>query len=142
MGRDEDVFERKFTLDTRGRVDEQRIGGESHVRVAVCVTRAGLDYMRPFIERIGRELKVVGWDEQTDWLDTIRNFRDKPIAFELRRRWDGDVEYSSEVETTAFDYRTVETKFTVDPLDDVQYPCTVLRHMGKNQKQSRVQLRQ
>jgi len=91
--------------------------------------------------RFDRHNNVIGWDEQTDWLDTIRNFRDKPITLELRRRWNGDVEYSSEVETTSFDFRTVETTFTVDALDEVQYPCTILRHMARNQKQSRVVLR-
>ena len=92
-------------------------------------------------EKHGHQLEVVGWDEQTDWLDTIRNFRDKPITLELRRRWDGDIEYDSEVETSQFDYRTVETKFTVDELDEVQYPCTILRHIGRNQQESRVVLR-
>ncbi len=84
---------------------------------------------------------VDGWDERQGWQDTIRNYRRKPITFELRRIWDGDVDYESEVESTLFDYRTVETKFTIDARDEKIYPCTVVRHHGTNAKQNRVKLK-
>jgi hypothetical protein len=57
---------------------------------------------------------VCGWDEKQQWIHTIRNYREKPIAFELRLMIGGDVEYTSEVQTTLFDYRTTETKLSVD----------------------------
>ena len=88
----------------------------------------------------GREF-VDGWDERSGWVDTIRNYRGKAIAFELRRRWGGDVDYSSEMETTLFDYRTIEAKFTVDARGKRQYPCTVVVHHGTNAKQSRIKLK-
>jgi len=87
----------------------------------------------------GRE-HVDGWDERSQWVDTIRNYRAKPITFELRRIWDGDIEYASEVETTLFDYRTTETVFTIDARDKVEYPATVLQHYGVNTTQSAVKL--
>jgi hypothetical protein len=88
----------------------------------------------------GREW-VDGWDETSDWVDTIRNYRGKPIVFELRRQWGGDVEYASEMETTLFDYRTIEAKFSVDARGKREYPCTVLIHHGKNARQSRIELK-
>jgi len=84
---------------------------------------------------------VVGWDEQSAWVDTVRNYRTKPIAFELRRQWNGDVEYESEMKTTLFDYRTIEAKFPVDARGKKQYPCTVMIHHGRNAKQSRIRLK-
>lgn len=87
-----------------------------------------------------RQEFVDGWDEKSQWVDTIRNYRTKPIALELRRQWDGDVEYSSEVATTLFDYRTPETKFTVGPRGKLEYPAAVTVHMGVNAKQSRVRI--
>ena len=87
----------------------------------------------------GREY-VDGWDERQTWLDTIRNYRSKPIAFELHRRWDGDVDYESEVETGLFDYRTIETRFSVGERGRKQYPAAVLNHHGVNSKQARVHL--
>jgi len=88
-----------------------------------------------------RHNNVSGWDERTQWTDTVRNYRDRPVAFELQRVWEGDVEYASEMATTLFDFRTVEAKFTVAPRDRVAYPATVTRHLGSNQRQQRVELR-
>ena len=88
----------------------------------------------------GRE-HVDGWDERSGWVDTIRNYRTKPITFELRRIWDGDIEYASEVETTLFDYRTTQTVFTIGARDKVEYPATVLQHFDVNAEQSAVELK-
>jgi len=85
--------------------------------------------------------RVVGWDERQQWIHTIRNYREKPIAFELRLQIAGDVEYTSEVKTTLFDYRTTETKLTAAARSKKEYPCTVLIHHGSNAKQSRIKLK-
>jgi hypothetical protein len=87
----------------------------------------------------GREY-VDGWDDRIKWVDTVRNYHDEPITFELRRVWQGDVEYDSEVATTLFDYRTTETTFDVDARDKLEYPATVTTHYGENAKQNRVRL--
>jgi len=84
---------------------------------------------------------VDGWDERTHWVDTIRNYRTKGIKFELRRQWDGDVDYDSEVATTLFDYRTTETTFDIDARSKRQYPATVTVHFGANAAQQRVKLK-
>ena len=83
---------------------------------------------------------VDGWDDKTHWVDTIRNYRTKPITFELRRQWDGDVDYDSEVETTLFDFRTTQTKFSIKARSKTEYPSDVTLHMGANAKQNRVRL--
>jgi len=88
----------------------------------------------------GREY-VVGWDEKTQWVDAIRNYRTKPIRFELRRRWSGHADYFSETGTTLFDYRTIEVTFDVPARGKELYPCTVRTHNGENKKQERVELK-
>jgi hypothetical protein len=85
---------------------------------------------------------VDGWDERTNWVDTIRNYRTKSIKFELRRQWGGDVDYDSEVATTLFDYRTTETTFDIDARSKRQYPATVTAHFGANASQQRVKLKE
>jgi len=85
---------------------------------------------------------VDGWVEKTQWVDTIRNYRTKPIKFELRRQWDGDVDYDSEVATTLFDYRTTDTVFDIGARSKRQYPATVMMHFGTNAKQMRVKLKE
>ncbi len=91
--------------------------------------------------RSGTREYVAGWDERTEWIDTVRNYRTKPITFELRRQWAGHVNYTSEVATKLFDYRTVEAKVTVDARGKREYPATVVRHLGRNAKQSRIDLK-
>jgi len=88
----------------------------------------------------GREY-VDGWDDRQIWIDTIRNYRTKPITFELRRQWNGDVEYDSEVTTTLFDYRTIQVTLTVPARSKKDYPCTVTTRQGVNAKQSRIKLK-
>ncbi|NLF33161.1 MAG: DUF4139 domain-containing protein [Planctomycetes bacterium] len=91
-------------------------------------------------ERNGREW-VEGWDERTRWIDTVRNYRTTPIRFELRRAWDGDIDYTSEIATTLFDYRTIEATFDVPAGASVPYPATVVTHQGTNARQARVNLK-
>ena len=89
---------------------------------------------------VNQQELVDGWDEKVDWLDTVRNYRTKPIKFELRRQWAGDVEFSSEIKTTLFDYRTTEMLFSVEARAKTDIPSTALTHGGTNAKQQRVLL--
>jgi hypothetical protein len=83
---------------------------------------------------------VCGWDERQLWTGTIRNYRLKPIRFDLRLRYGGDVEFESEVKTTSFDYRTVETKMSVTARNRERYPYELEIHLGSNAKQQRVKI--
>ncbi len=85
--------------------------------------------------------RVAGWTEEAKAGDRVRNGRDREIVFELQRVLDGDVEHSSEMETRLFDYRTIDTRFTVSPRGDVVSPSTVVRRHGSSARQNRVQLR-
>ena len=89
----------------------------------------------------GRREVVVGWDERTQWVDSIRNYRTKPIRFELRRVWSGHVEYRAEHETKLFDYRTIEATFSVSARSEVPYAHTVVTHHGANSRQNRIELK-
>jgi len=85
--------------------------------------------------------RVVGWTEEMKFEDRVCNSRDREIVLELQRVHDGDVEYASEIETRLFDYRTIETRFTVKPRGESVYPSTVVRRHGQSQRQNRVALR-
>jgi hypothetical protein len=84
---------------------------------------------------------VHGWDEKTLWTDTIRNYHTKPITFELRRQWPGDIELESEIETTLFDYRTAEMTVEIGSRDKEEYPVTIIQHFGANAKQNAIKLK-
>jgi hypothetical protein len=91
--------------------------------------------------RSGGKEYVDGWDERQQWVDTIGNYCTKTITLELRRQWDGHVDYTSEVATKLFDYRTIEATFRVDARSKREYPCTMVLHQGANKKQSRIDLK-
>jgi len=83
---------------------------------------------------------VVGWDEEQKWTDEIRNYRAKRIKLELRRVYQGDVDFWSEIKTGVFDYQTVEVTLGVRPGTVREYPHTVVIHHGRNAKQTRVRI--
>jgi len=83
---------------------------------------------------------VIGWDEEQRWTDEIRNYRDKPLHFELRRVYKGDVDFKSELKTGVFDYQTIEVKLTVAPGKTAEYPHTVIIHHAHNAKHKRVRI--
>jgi hypothetical protein len=83
---------------------------------------------------------VIGWDEQQSWIHTLRNDRSKPIAFELRLQWAGDVDITPESETTSYDFRTIETKYSVPSREKTAYKFSATIHHGANAKQNRVKL--
>lgn len=85
--------------------------------------------------------KVHGWDERSQWLDEIRNYRAKPIRFELRRIWKGDVELSAEPAVTLFDYRTMDVTVDVAARGRTEISADVLVHHGRNAKQNRIKLK-
>ena len=84
---------------------------------------------------------IIGWDTRTQWVDVVRNYRSKPIRFELHRRWPGHVDYTSPQETTTFDHQTIQAGFSVPPRGKVSYAATVVQHEGRNARQSRIDLR-
>ncbi|MCC7293941.1 MAG: hypothetical protein IT449_17920 [Phycisphaerales bacterium] len=84
--------------------------------------------------------QVSGWDEHGVWTDRIRNYRAKPIDLEMRRAFDGDVVFHSDLNPTLHDYRTVQFKATIQPAEkkDLQYRVTTRN--GYNQKEQHVTL--
>ncbi len=83
---------------------------------------------------------VIGWNETQRWIDTVRNYRGKPIRFELRTRIGGDVEMTYEKPTHSFDFNTVQTDLTVPASGLATYPYKLVIRHGANTKQNRVRL--
>jgi len=104
--------------------------------------RMSVERLNFHFRRVNNRELVDGWDEESQWIDTVRNYRPKQITFELRRRWDGHVDYESELKTTLFDYRTIQATFKVPARGKKQYPCAVVAHHGTNKKQNEINLRQ
>jgi hypothetical protein len=83
---------------------------------------------------------VVGWDDHTQYVQRIRNYTPKPIEVEVRRSFDGHVEFRSSLEAKLFDYRTVEYTAQVPASTTARLPYEVVVRQGRNAKQNNVTL--
>ncbi len=84
---------------------------------------------------------VTGWDEEQKWTDEIRNYRDKPLAVEIRKQFpNGDYDFKSEIGANVFDFQTVEVKLSLKPGARVEYPYILTVRHGANVGQRRVRI--
>ena len=83
---------------------------------------------------------VVGWNERNTFRQQIRNYTAKPINIEIRRNFDGHVDFRSLLEAKLFDFQTVEFATTVAPGAKKDLRYEIVRHQGRNAKQNNVTL--
>ncbi|MCG3137031.1 MAG: hypothetical protein HJJLKODD_00872 [Phycisphaerae bacterium] len=77
--------------------------------------RAGADiYFSPTEgHRIEIDDNVVGWWDHEQWVERIRNYSGKEVNVEIRRAFDGHVEYASSLDPTLYDFRTPQITATI-----------------------------
>ena len=83
---------------------------------------------------------VSGWEEEQKWNYTIQNDRNKAVKIELRQRWYGHVLYTSKSPVKLFDYRTIQSTWSVAKHTKHAEKITVTRKNGSKRKQNRIQL--
>ena len=84
---------------------------------------------------------VVGWNETRKWQEELRNYRAKAIKMEIRHVLPGHVEFTMEDSPKLFDYHTVEYVVEVPARQKQKWTSEGLFHLGRNQKQDRVELK-
>lgn len=90
--------------------------------------------------RIKVDDRVVGWDDHQQWIERIRNYRDKPIEVEIRRRFPGHVVFRSRLDPVLYDYQTPQFSATVEPGEKQELAYHLIIHQGYNKKQDNVTL--
>jgi hypothetical protein len=83
---------------------------------------------------------VVGWNDRLSYQQRIRNYTARPINVELRRTYDGQVTFVSDLEPKLHDYQTVELTANVEPGEKKMLDFTIVQHLGRNAKQNNVTL--
>lgn len=84
---------------------------------------------------------VVGWDDHEVFTQRIRNYTAKPIEVEVRRAFPGHVEFRSGLPgVKLYDYQTPDFTTTVPAGQKADCLFEILRHQGRNAKQSNVKL--
>jgi len=83
---------------------------------------------------------VVGWDDHSIYRQQIRNYTAKPINVEIRRTFEGHIEFRSQLEPKLHDYQTVEFTSHVEPGAKKDLKYEIVQHQGRNAKQNNVTL--
>ena len=81
---------------------------------------------------------VAGWRDHELFSQRIVNHSRKPIDVEVRREFDGDVEFRSRLEPVLHDYRTVQFSRTIKPGEKAELHFEIARRHGHGATQSRV----
>lgn len=90
--------------------------------------------------RIESNFSVAGWDDRRQWVERIRNYRDKPIDVEIRRSFDGHVIFTSDLDPTLHDYRTPQFSVMIGAGQRKDLGYQVTYRQGINHKQDNVTL--
>jgi hypothetical protein len=94
------------------------------------------------VTKIEPNSAVAGWDDHEIYVQRIRNYTSKPIDVEVRRSFDGHVEFRSQLQPrpTLHDYQTVEFHAKVAAGKRADLAFEIVRHQGRNAKQNNVTL--
>jgi len=103
----------------------------------------GLDVFKKVDDGVGKievESTVSGWDAHEIYTQRVRNYSAKPIDIEVRRSFDGHVDFRSSLNPILHDYRTVQFTATVDTGKKSDLLFELVIHNGRNAKQNNVTL--
>lgn len=84
------------------------------------------------------DAEVAGWADHVVYTQRLRNYTGRAIDVELRRAYDGDVTFRSELDPRLEDFRTVQLTAKVAPGQTVDLLHEVITRQGRNAEQSRV----
>jgi len=91
--------------------------------------------------RIEPNYSVAGWDDHEQWVERIRNYRDKPIQVEIRRSYAGHVIFTSDLGPTLYDYRSPQFTARIAAAKERDLSYDVTFKQGINKKQDNVTLK-
>jgi len=83
---------------------------------------------------------VAGWDDHTLYAQRVRNYTGEPIKLEVRRTFGGHVDFFTSLDAKNHDYQTVQFTATVPAGETEDLEYELVQHLGRNQKQSRVEV--
>jgi hypothetical protein len=81
---------------------------------------------------------VVGWDDHSIYRQQIRNYTSKPINVEIRRTFDGHIDFRSQLEPRLHDFQTAEFSAQIAPGAKKNLLYEVVQHQGRNAKHNNV----
>jgi len=91
--------------------------------------------------KVNHQAHVSGWHDHTLYNQRIRNFSNRDIDVEWRKPYPGDSIYSSQLNPSLHDYKTVEVNTKVSAQSTQNNLFVLTTKQGKNHKQDQVTLK-
>ena len=84
--------------------------------------------------------QVAGWTEHEDWIERIRNYRDKPIDVQIRHKYTGHVTITGDLPLEMYDYQSPQfgIRIAAGAMREAKYTATT--RYGHGTKRNNVQL--
>ena len=104
--------------------------------------RGGIDVYRNLGGQHRIEIKdtLVGWEDHTQYVERIRNYRDKPIDIEIRRTFGGHTFFISRLAPTQHDFHTAQMTATCPLGEKTELAYHIKTLQGYLSKQNNVTL--
>ncbi|MDM8546604.1 DUF4139 domain-containing protein [Candidatus Venteria ishoeyi] len=83
---------------------------------------------------------VAGWDSHTRYSQQVINYTQRPIQLEVRRQYEGDVLFRSDLKPTLHDFRTVQYQAHIPVGQKQELTYEVVLRQGKNAHKNNVTL--
>ncbi len=104
-------------------------------------SKRGKTYFSPTQgQQVRQDFPVAGWDDHEQWVERIRNYRDKPIQVEIRRTYGGHVIFASDLGPDLYDYRSPQFTARIAAARTRDLPYDLTFKQGINKKQDNVTL--
>ena len=81
---------------------------------------------------------VAGWDDHALFTQRVRNYSKQTIDLEIRRAFDGDILFRSNLDAKNHDYRTVQFTAQVEGGARADLNFELIQHQGRNARQNHV----
>jgi hypothetical protein len=81
---------------------------------------------------------VAGWDDRSVFTQRVRNYSGRDIDVEIRRAYDGDIVFRSQLEPVLHDYRTAQFSAKAPRGEQTDLLFEIIQRQGYNAKQSHV----
>ena len=90
--------------------------------------------------RLDVRSSVAGWEDHAVFTQRVRNYSDKPVEIEVRRRYVGHVVFRSALTATLHDFQSPQFVATIAAGQRAELLVEVVTRQGRNAEQNNVTL--
>ncbi len=90
--------------------------------------------------KIDHNATVAGWNDHSIYMQQLKNFTDRPVKVEIRRKIAGDALIKHDLNLKKYDFQTFELQTRLDPGEQQALLYEIQTRKGRNAKQKQIVL--